>query len=1094
MRSPLFGSLPVPPPMLRRRPSGWLRIVFGCLFASLCLAAVSAAPDAARRTYNVPSGEATQALKLFSQQSGRGVIVSAEVAGAVRTRAIQGEMTAQEAIDQMLGETGLVAREDSKTGAFAIRREETPEKNGASRPGETRAARTELPVGKLDAYMVNATKVDGLVNRGLLQAGENAPLYHDVVTRADIERMGVSSMEELFRYLPQTSSATTALQTVAGNTSISGGLTNRYSTVGLRGFSSGQTVVLINGRALPRSGTGPNGGADIGRVPIAAIERVEILPYSGSAIYGAGALGGAINIILRKEFTGRDLTTYIGTATEGGATEYRFTYLDGRTFNGGKTSLTTTFSYQHREGLTAGERGYLDEALRRYGPNSTATNAQGVRLFEQLILPAFAGSPATLLVGNTPTAAVNDLGIPGAPGVRYAAIPAGTTAAQSLALTPESFSGTAGKAALSPRYGRSILYEPVDAYSFNAQLSHAFIPKRLEGYGEFTVGYNRKEYSMPQNFNLSLSATDPLNPFRTNVTPGFVGRPVTVLIDTPEIPDASVLYEYDSARAVVGLKGEVGDRVEWSVDGTIDYSHSTVNSNNPITNFTALQALSPFASPGPAAPVATRRAVYPLLADHSRYPIPAADVANYFESVRYSTNLGKQYEGNARVMARLIELPAGPLRVSGTAKRQQWDFRYGQKLSGSAAWSTLVNNGPYLPNESSTTVDRKIWQGAVELSAPVISEKWRPIPIHSLDLQGSVSRERDLSGGVDSNLKPFENKQSATSSVVAAKLQVTRDIAFRASYSEGFYPPEWSDVSLPVTPMTVPGVFPDPKRGNTLQFTPTISVLQGGNPGLLPESAESENYGIMLTPRFLPGFSLNVDYWKIVKVDAIVSTSFVSIIANPDAFGFLITREAATPADTAQGWLGRITAVDARAFNASITRTEGADIRARYNLDMDTLGEFAFNASATFTNHFYLQSTPTSAAFDMAGGSGPVRWRGNASVTWTRNPWSVSVTGRYMGHRSTTTTTASPSFPGGYPLDGDRLPAFLRWDLQASYDVGYKSGAHGWRNWVQGTRWTVGALNVLNDEPTFTSDSSQFYNGSDDPRQRFVYVQAKKSF
>ena len=99
-----------------------------------------------------------------------------------------------------------------------------------------------------------------------------------------------------------------------------------------------------------------------------------------------------------------------------------------------------------------------------------------------------------------------------------------------------------------------------------------------------------------------------------------------------------------------------------------------------------------------------------------------------------------------------------------------------------------------------------------------------------------------------------------------------------------------------------------------------------------------------------------------------------------------------------------------------------------------------------------------------------------------------------MGHRSTTTTTASPSFPGGYPLDGGRLPAFLRWDLQASYDVGYKNGAHGWRNWVQGTRWTVGALNVLNDEPTSTSDSSQFYNGSDDPRQRFVYVQAKKSF
>lgn len=1046
------------------------------------------------RAFDVPAGDAAQTLKQFALQARCEIVFSPATVGGVTTNPVKGELAPAKALENMLADTGLVATQDAKSGAFAVRRADAiGGKNDPSRHTEVPAARVDGGVVQFDAYRVDARRVDGLINRGLLQGGEHAPLYHDVFSRADIERLGVSSMEELFRYLPQTTSTTTPLQTSVGNVNTSGGLTNKTSTVGLRGFSSAQTVVLVNGRALPRSGLFSNGGADISRIPIAAIERVEILPYSGSAIYGAGALGGAINIILRKEFAGRDLTTYLGTSTEGGATEYRLTYLEGRSLNEGRTNLTFTVSYQHRDALRANERGYLNEALRRYGPDSTATNAQGVRVFEQSILPAFAGAPATILVANAPGGASADLGIPGAPGARYAMVPRGTTAAASLALTPASFAATANQAALSPRYGRSILYEPIDAYSFNAQLEHEIVPKKLSAYGEFTLGYNRKEFSMPQVLTVSLSADDPLNPFRNEVTPGFVGRPVTVLFDTPDLPDPSVLYEYGSARAVVGFKGEITDAWEWSADGAIDYMHSTVDSNNPPEAMRILQQLAPFASPGPAASPAIRRAIYPLLADHTQYPLPAADAERYFPYTRYSSTLGIQREANVRVLGQVLQLPAGPLRLSAVGKYQHWKFDSGQKFSGSDDWSTLINNAPFAQNESGTAATRKIWQGALEFSVPVISASWRPIPVESLELQGSLSRERDNTGGVDSNGDPFTNKQSANSSVAAVKLQLTHDIALRASYSEGFYPPEWSDVSLPITQFSLPGFFPDPARGNTMQFTPNMEIRQGGNPGLRPETAESFNYGVILTPRFVPGLSVTADYWKIEKTDAIVSTSFVDIIGNPEAFGFLITREAPTPAEEAMGWLGRITAVDARAFNASITRTEGVDLRLRYNYESATAGAFVFNGNASFTNNFILLPTPTAPAVNTAGGSGPVRWRGNASLTWLRDHWSTTLTARYVGQRAGPTTAPSPSFPGASGLDGDRLPAFVRWDMQVSYDFALRTDVSGWRSWLSGTRWTLGVLNVLNDKPTFVADGASFYDGADDPRQRFIYLQVKKS-
>lgn len=1072
---------------LRRNFRGALLAAFSILACTV----LAVAEDAPKKNYNLPAADAVKSLKAFTEQSGEQIVYPVEQVRGIKTNAVSGELTARAALDRMLNGTGLVVVQDEKTGALAVRRDPNPNAPRVA-PTSDHPSPSKVEDGKLvlDTVEVTGHHVDGLINKGLLQAGAEAPLYHSVVTRADIERLGATSMEELFRYLPQTTSAMVSSETVVGNF----GSGAQFSTTSLRGLPSSQAVILINGRALPRTGPTSAGGADINRIPIAAIERIEIMPYAGSAIYGAGAIGGAINVILRKDYSGRDLTTYVGTSTDGGATEYRFTYVEGRTFNAGRTSLTLTLNYQHRDPLLASQRDYLNELLKHYGPTSTARLATGQYAFETFTLPAFAGVPGTIVVGNLPSAAVNDLGIPGAPGVRFAQIPAGTSPAQSASLTPASFTGTAGQFTPQERYGRMMLYEPINSTNINAQVEHKFIPDKLESYGEFTLGYNRREFNYPEILSLSLTASDPLNPFHTNVTPGFVGRPVTVYLDAREIPDATSLQQYWTARAVLGLKGKISEKWEWSVDGTIDYADNFSDVRTPLTYLSQLTALS---RPAAAAPVGIRRAIYPILADHAQFPLSADDAAKYFWFTFHAGNRSVVTEGNARLTGELFQLPAGPVQTSLALKQRSFKLKGSRELNGSLDSALLVSGVPQDPGNLPIDSQRETLQEAAELVVPVIGQRWRPIPVEAFDFNLSASHESNKTNGHNQSSQldfTAANKASSTY-VAAAKLQVTRDIAFRVSYTKGFYPPDWSDVSDLVSPQVLAsGLTPDPKRGNTIQTTPW-TLYNGGNPNLGPESANSFNYGMLFTPRFVPGLSLTVDCWSTKKQDAILRTSFVQIIGNPDNFAPYIVRAAPTADDLAAGWLGAITEVHSGPINVSQLKTSGVDLRARYDRKFGNLGEFIFDSNISFTNHFQTQALPSSALIETAGAGGPLRWRGYSAVTWLKGNYGVTLTGRYVGHYASSTTAASPAFPTATGLDGGRIPAYLHWDLQFTREIPYQVHAKGWQSWFAGTKWTLGVLNVLDEKPSFVSDvQSAFYNRQDDPRQRYVYLQIRKSF
>src|SRR3954453_11248115 len=131
-----------------------------------------------------------------------------------------------------------------------------------------------------------------------------------VITRQDIDRRGIVSAEQL---LMQISANGTGADNLSSNVGIQLGTTDRNnngnSSANLRGLGANSTLVLLNGRRIATHGAKGN-AVDLSSIPLAAIERVEVLTDGASAIYGTDAIGGVINFILRRDYKGAEITAF----------------------------------------------------------------------------------------------------------------------------------------------------------------------------------------------------------------------------------------------------------------------------------------------------------------------------------------------------------------------------------------------------------------------------------------------------------------------------------------------------------------------------------------------------------------------------------------------------------------------------------------------------------------------------------------------------------------------------------------------------------------------------------------------------------------
>jgi outer membrane receptor protein involved in Fe transport len=181
------------------------------------------------------------------------------------------------------------------------------------------------------------------------------------ITSADIENSGASTAGEVLRELPESFAG--GQQSTIG-TNGQGPYQNlsnfNYSdSANLRGFGSNSTLVLINGHRAPV--TGLQDSVDISAVPLPAIDRVEVVTDGASALYGSDAVGGVVNFILKKDYSGAESRAEFGIPTESGGFTQRYGQLFGTTWEGG--SALMSYQYRDQQGLYGSQRDWYS------GPN-----------------------------------------------------------------------------------------------------------------------------------------------------------------------------------------------------------------------------------------------------------------------------------------------------------------------------------------------------------------------------------------------------------------------------------------------------------------------------------------------------------------------------------------------------------------------------------------------------------------------------------------------------------------------------------------------------------------------------------------------------
>src|SRR5881394_1764373 len=157
-------------------------------------------------------------------------------------------------------------------------------------------------------------------------------------------------MNQLPQFVPAVSQfVTTDVQSTATNTP-------GASTLSLRGLGANRNLVLLDGRrAMP---VNASGAVDINTIPSAAVERVETITGGASSVYGADAMAGVVNFILKRNYEGVSIDTRYGTTDQGGGDELRFTGLYGANFSDGKGNVMMGFEYDSRGKVLQADRSF----------------------------------------------------------------------------------------------------------------------------------------------------------------------------------------------------------------------------------------------------------------------------------------------------------------------------------------------------------------------------------------------------------------------------------------------------------------------------------------------------------------------------------------------------------------------------------------------------------------------------------------------------------------------------------------------------------------------------------------------------------------
>lgn len=836
--------------------------------ATLAAVALSAA-DGPRLRYDLPAGDALDAVRQLAQLSGAKIRFNESDLKGVRTNAIRGELTLQQAMQRLLADTNLW---------FGIG-----------------VANGEIQVHRMAT--IAKVEVTGSHLRSLVKEQSTNPVL--VLTRAEIDRAGITTMADLRNLIPQLSVGAAA----SFNGNSAGSAPDGRVLFDLHGMGAGNTLILVDGLRLPRTGSRTVAEAyEATGIPMSAIERVEVLMGGGSAIYGADAVGGVVNFITRKNYRGSEIEYARDNTFNTDAANDRLSF--SHALRAGKLTARGMLSIETQNPLARRDRAWLASDDRRPygGTDKTASNTPlgGMVKAVSGVLPGIGAATAYIPTGSDG----KNLTI-----ADYANAPA------------------------TERYDPGKTLNAINAYE--RRVANAFAEYEFSDWAQVYANFT-------WSTNDSEGVGDPVSLSNYKVAAGYPGNPFGVPIYVSkyfwELGQPVRHYTFTQRSLATGLRGDLPKG--WRYDLSFSDARSNPALPDGIFQFDTT-ALTKAITAG-ALPV--------LLHDSlslAGQPAKAPNAAGTLESYYYKDGRWDEPETKSYTLALdgpLWQLDAGPINLAFGAERRTSSVKLTSDQNTSLTEAVQ-------PKE-----DRVLTAQYIELSLPLLSPKSSlQIPlVHSLTVTGALRRD------------DYSDFGSATTPLTGLLYKPTSWLSFRGSHNKAFKVPTLFDLtrqrytSTTTIPATGSSALYDPYRKNE-QYIGTLKATFGGNPNLKPERSTHDNYGVILESPFelTRGFSMSLDRWSSDILDRVGSLPNQERMAYfPETY----TRDALTAEDAAAGYqAGKITAVDTSSMNIARFRSAGWDLSLMFQRRFP-IGEFMMTVKQTRTDRYEAYATPGAAA------------------------------------------------------------------------------------------------------------------------------------
>jgi len=752
-----------------------------------------------------------------------------------------------------------------------------------------------------------------------------------VIDREDIQNRGFVTVQDALNSLTQNASGSLTQQSIHGFTPAASGFD-------LRGAGLGRVLTLIDGKRVskyPLAAGAEINFVDTANIPIGAIERIEVLAGGASAIYGSDAMGGVVNIIMRKDYDGGTVSIYESITDDGGRDVHRQSAIYGNT--GDKYNFTLFLEHEKREQLKA-------------------TDRKGFEI-------------GTDLAFDNPFSSYSSYGISlrDFPGTVHKTLSEDECAARGLQWWGMGASLVGGVCGFDRTSMRDLLPE---------QERTSFLGNFYYDITDDHQLYGRVDYT-------TAEVETNIEPMPVNDYSYYVGNGQVTLVadatgenatfdqatgfggDFADLADGGYYYtrrmlefghrqntaDVTNKGILLGVRGTLTEMFDY--DFTYNWSDQEVSSKG--NGYATVDGYFDFLASGP-----NGRSQFDEMTEEE---VAEASYQTWDKGQSSFTGYAFGITGD------VYEMPAGALAIATGIEYFEEDFK-GTSDEASRNFEILSTGGG---NQGSG--DRDSYGIYLEALIPVIDE---------LVIKPAV------------RFDDYSDMGSHTSPQIGAEYRPIDSLLIRGNWSDTFRAPDmirmYGDQTLGFQQITDPlGCM---NAGGTIDPSSPIAacngelyidVYGGANPDLDPETGDNWNIGAVYE---YDEFNISFDYWE-VSVEDIVSTLGAQNIASDyDIYGDLITRDPAT---------GFIESVDERPQNLSKLETQGIDVAAGYGFDLSTYGELRFDLSLTYLLSYETQANPTSSVVDVIETSNVPELRANLATTWAWQDFSTTLFIEHIG-------------------------------------------------------------------------------------------------